>query len=557
MSSRLDRRELLTALAATGVGSVVFARALAAEAALGGGVTAEMIEQAEWVAGVTLTEEERIAAARAVASVRRACDANRASELPYETPPAFVFQPGMPPATSGPAPRRDAAWGDDQPASRPSDDAELAFLPVRQLSKLIASRQVSSVELTRLYLARLAAFNPSLNCVITRTEKLALAQAKAADQEIAAGRRRGPLHGIPWGAKDLIAWPGYPTTWGAEPFVNQTFKTKATVARRLEAAGAVLVAKLTLGALAWGDEYFGGQTRNPWNLEEGASGSSSGSAASVAAGLVGFTLGSETMGSILSPSRRCGATGLRPSFGRVSRHGCMALAWTLDKIGPLARSVEDCALVFAAIHGRDGRDPTAVDRPFQWPPRQPLSEITVGYSEAGPPLDEREPLRALEMVGCRLQPVELPSEPRPWALSLILDVEAAAMFDPLARGGPIEGLEEWQNAWRRGQFTSAVEYIRAQRLRSKLIEKTERALADVDVLVDVEALVLTNLTGHPQVSVPGPLTRRNDCDVPSAVVFTGRMFGEEALLAVAHAYQEATGHHLRRPPLDNPPTPEG
>ncbi len=280
-----------------------------------------------------------------------------------------------------------------------------------ELASLIRDRQVSSIELTKLYLDRLKRFDPLLKCVVTFTEDLALKQAAQADQEIAAGHYRGPLHGIPWGAKDLIAYPGYPTTWGATPFKDRVIDVKATVAARLEEAGAVLVAKLSLGALAMGDQWFGGRTRSPWDPRTGSSGSSAGSASAVAAGLVGFAIGSETLGSIVSPCRACGASGLRPTFGRVSRHGCMTLSWSMDKLGPIARSIEDCALVFDAIHGADGLDWAAVDQPFEWPPKVALDRLKVGYIEQpNRPAENREELKILRKLGFELVPITLPEE---------------------------------------------------------------------------------------------------------------------------------------------------
>ena len=275
---------------------------------------------------------------------------------------------------------------------------------------MIRSRQLSSTELTRLYLDRLKRFDPLLKCVVTLTENLALKQAAEADREIASGRYRGPLHGIPWGAKDLISYPGYPTTWGATPYKARVIEGKATVAARLEEAGAVLVAKMSLGALAQGDLWFGGRTRSPWDPRTGSSGSSAGSASAAAAGLVGFAIGSETLGSIVSPCRACGATGLRPTFGRVSRHGCMTLAWTMDKLGPITRSVEDCALVFDAIHGADGLDFAAVDQPFEWPPRRDLENVKVGYIEQpGRSSEERPEVKVLRKLGFELVPITLPT----------------------------------------------------------------------------------------------------------------------------------------------------
>ncbi|MEK6238600.1 MAG: amidase, partial [Planctomycetales bacterium] len=348
------RRNALRTLAGLGVGTLVFQRALAVQAAETGAVTAEMVRQAEWVAGIELQEEDREAVADGLRRTMESVRNLRQVPIGYDVPPAIHFHaaPNQPP-NSG-APRGQIQPIESAAGKRPDSDDDLCFLPVSELAALLRSRQVSSEELTKLYLARLRTHDPTLKCVITYTEELALRQARKADREIAAGRYRGPLHGVPWGAKDLIAVPGYPTTWGAPAFKEQTLDHAATVANRLEASGAVLVAKLSLGALASGDRWFGGKTRNPWNPKQGSSGSSAGSASATAAGLVGFTLGSETLGSIVSPCRRCGATGLRPTFGRVSRHGCMSLAWSMDKIGPITRSVEDCALVFSAIHGWDG-----------------------------------------------------------------------------------------------------------------------------------------------------------------------------------------------------------
>ena len=362
-----NRRKVLKGLAGLGVGTVTFRRAVAAQAAQAGTVTPEMIKQAEWIAGLELTEDERTRTARSVQRALREFAELRKVDVGYDVAPALTFFP---------APPRPAAVIKRNQA-RPVEDArdpaaELAggaCVPDRRRAVDADSiRQVSSIELTKLYLERLKRFDPLLKCVVTLTEDLALKQAAEADREISSGHYRGPLHGIPWGAKDLIAYPGYPTTWGATPFKERVIDGKATVAARLEEAGAVMLAKLSLGALAQGDLWFGGRTRSPWDPRTGSSGASAGSASAAAAGLVGFAIGSETLGSIVSPCRACGATGLRPTFGRVSRHGCMTLAWTMDKLGPITRSIEDCALVFDAIHGADGLDFAAVDQPFEWPP---------------------------------------------------------------------------------------------------------------------------------------------------------------------------------------------
>ncbi len=543
------RRQIMQLLGGLGVGSAVFQRALAADVAKAQGVTPEMIKQAEWVSGIPLTDDDRKTLVRGLDQLLKDLKLLRAIPLPNAIPPALIFQPA-----AEPAPAVVLTRGTVEPRSgvaprRPASGEDLAFLPVTALAALLRGGQLTSVELTRLYLERLKKYDPALRCVVTLTEELALAQAERADREIAAGRYRGPLHGIPWGAKDLIAYPGYKTTWGAAPYKEQTLDTKATVARRLEDAGAVLVAKLTLGALAMGDRWFGGMTRNPWSVRQGSSGSSAGSAAAVAAGLVGFALGSETLGSIVSPCVRCGATGLRPTFGRVSRSGCMALAWSMDKVGPIARSVEDCALVLGAIHGADGLDPCAVDRPFSWPARDP-GRLRVGFVEGKTPLKDRAELTVLKDLGVKLIPIKLPDKYPLGALRLILDVEAATAFDELTRNGMPEGLGAWPATFRQGQFVPAVEYLRANRVRTLVMREMEEVLAGVDLYVGGNDLLLTNLTGHPTVVLPNGFRKIGDVEVPTALTFTGRLYGEAELMGVALAYQQATGHHLRRPPMD-------
>jgi len=396
--------------------------------------------------------------------------------------------------------------------------------------------------------------------VVTLTEDLALEQARRADEEIARGRYRGPLHGIPWGAKDLLAEDCCRTTWGAKPYEDQVIEEDATVVRKLEEAGAVLVAKLSLGALAMGDVWFGGRTRNPWNLEQGSSGSSAGSAAATVAGLVGFSIGSETLGSIVSPSTRCGATGLRPTFGRVSRHGAMALSWTMDKLGPICRSAEDCAIVFHHIHGADGRDPTARTLPFNWDPERKISELRIGIVESAFNSDyetkefDQRSLEVLRSLGARFVPVELPDQYPVQALRIILNAEAAAAFDDLTRSNRDDLMVRqdagaWPNTFRRSRFIPAVEYIQANRVRTLLMEAMERTMAGIDVLVAPtfggNQLLITNLTGHPAVVVPNGF-RENG--TPTSITFIGKLFGEAEALAVAKAYQDATDFHLRRPP---------
>lgn len=557
-TSTLDRRRVLQSLAALGIGGAVFQRSLAAQVEQQGAITAQMVQQAEWVAGLELTEEQRESTAAAVTRLQRDLASLRKVDVGYEVAPALAFYPTMPQQHSAELPSREVRLLESAPLKRPRGEDDLAFLPVSELAPLVRTRQISSTELTRFYIDRLERYDSQLLCVVSYTEELALRQARQADREIAAGRYRGPLHGIPWGAKDLIAYPGYKTTWGALPFKEQRLDVKATVARRLDEAGAVLVAKLTLGALAWGDHWFGGVTRNPWDVRQGSSGSSAGSASATSAGLVGFSIGSETLGSIVSPCRRCGVTGLRPTFGRVSRHGCMPLAWSMDKLGPICRSVEDCALVFSAIHGYDGLDPTAVTAPFHWPPRRDVRTLRVGYVPQEGKVESREELRVLKDLGVQLVPIRLPSDFPVWALTLILNVEAAAVFDEFTRRGETKGLNRWPNVFRQGEFTPAVEYLRANRVRSQLMAAMNDVMKDVDAYVGGNDLAITNLTGHPTVVLPNGFRKGGQVERPVALTFTGRLFEEESLLSLAHAYQQATDFHLRRPPVkprEDPPRP--
>jgi Asp-tRNA(Asn)/Glu-tRNA(Gln) amidotransferase A subunit family amidase len=575
LGGRWSRRAVLAALGATGAGAV-FGRAVLTLAAERGAVDAAMIRQAEWISGLEFSDEERQLMLEGVDELLADFERLRRLEIDNGTPPALIFAPDAlvertrGTAADGARPTENAA------GERPATDEDLAFLPVTELAALVRTRQVSSAELTRIYLDRLSTLDPALECVISLTEELALKQAEHADRELAAGYYRGPLHGIPWGAKDLLAVPPYRTTWGAKPFEDQIRPEQATVASRLAGAGAVLVAKLSLGALAWGDVWYGGRTRNPWNLEQGSSGSSAGSAVAAAAGLAGFAIGSETWGSIVSPCTRCGVSGLRPTFGRVSRYGAMALSWSMDKLGPIARSVEDCALVFDAIRGRDGLDPSVVDRPFRWPLERDVPSLRVGYvqelfersrSEEVEDADARaaleqwrdldlQTLRVLEQLGVELIPVELPSSQPVEALSFILTAEAATAFDSLTRSGRDDRLvrqvaNAWPNVFRQGQLIPAVEYLRANRLRWQLIQETEAMFDRIDVYVCPtfvgDNLLLTNLTGHPSVVVPNG--HRTSDGTPTSITFTGRLHGESEMLAVAQAYQQATTHHLSRPPL--------
>jgi Asp-tRNA(Asn)/Glu-tRNA(Gln) amidotransferase A subunit family amidase len=569
----LGRRAFLGLCSLAGIAHPAFAEALWRKAAPAGSgpagpdaqarITVEMVAAAEQVIGLEFTPAEREMLVQDLNGALAGYASLHAVSIPNAVPPAVRFDPEAPGVTAlppaGPALRLADTRRRDRPA-RPAADDELAFLPVTALAELVRARVVTSTELTRLYLDRLRRHDPTLLCVTTLTEERALAQARRADGEIASGRWRGPLHGIPWGAKDLLAVPGYPTTWGSPIYRDRRLDETATVVRKLDEAGAVLVAKLTLGELAMGDVWYGGMTRNPWKADQGSSGSSAGSAAAVAAGLVGFAIGTETLGSIVSPSTRCGATGLRPTFGRVSRHGAMALSWTMDKVGPICRSAQDCGLVLRAIHGADGLDPTAVDRPFRWDPGRGLEGIRVGYLKAAFDADHQTKafddaaLEALRSAGVALVPVDLDVDLPVPALRIILSAEAAAAFDELTRTNEDDRMVRqvrgaWPGSFRAARFIPAVEYIQANRIRTMVMRRVDEVLRQVDVIVAPSfggnVLLTTNLTGHPTLVVPNGF---NPDGTPVSLSFVGRLWGESDVLAVGRAYQEATGFHLRRPP---------
>ena len=559
-------------------------------------ITKEILDCGEKIFGIDFndTEQEQM-----LGGVNRNLDAFerlREMEIPLDTEPAVTFRPYLP----GRKPKPGATPGAkikvllQPPSPRPASIEDLAFLPVTALAALVQKRDVSSTDLTKMYLERLKKHGPKLLNVVTLTEELALAQAAQADREIRSGRYRGPLHGIPWGTKDLLATKGIPTTWGAAPYQNQVFDYDATVVERLRDAGAVLVAKLSMGALAQGDLWFKGRTRTPWNPERGASGSSAGPGSATAGALVAFSIGTETRGSIISPSAANGVVGLRPTYGRVSRHGAMALSWTMDKIGPMCRTVEDCALVFNAIYGPDGRDDTVVDAPFTWNPDLPLARLRIGYvktefepAAGGPgrgggeggrggdapaagrgrgrgglsPEEQRrqaetrlkilnDALDVYRKLGAKLEPIELPGTRIANTLNFILSVEAAAAFDDLTRSEAIAdpSLNTWPNTFRTSRFVPAVEYLRAQRARTLLIRETEKLMSEYDVFLSPTqsaSLGLTNLTGHPAVALKAGF----DNDAPVMLMVTGRLYDEATLLRVALAFERATKWHTMHPTL--------
>jgi len=558
----LSRRSFLAYTSGLGLTSTVLSDALWAKVADNGvaQVTKEMLQEAEHLAGLTFTEDERALMVEGLNSYLEKYQALRAVPLDNSVAPAVQFNPvvaGMIFDTKA----KHLKMSERQARHRPSNLEQVAFWPVTDLSGLIKSRQVSSLELTTLYLNRLKRYDPKLKCVVTLTEALALKQANDADKEIAAGHYRGPLHGIPWGAKDLLAVKGYPTTWGAMPYKDRVIDEDATVVKRLEEAGAVLVAKLTLGALAWGDVWFGGKTRNPWAPDKGSSGSSAGPASATTAGLVGFSIGSETHGSIVSPCTVCGATGLRPTFGRVSRHGAMALSWSMDKIGPICRTVEDCALVLSALDGPDGKDTTLMDMPFSWDASLDIKGLKVGYvknafeekrGDETWKANDMATLDVLRGLGVKLTPIELPDYPIN-SMGIILNVEAAAAFDEMTRNNTDDQLvrqikNAWPNRFREARFVPAVEYIQANRVRTLAMNAMQETLAGFDAYVCPSwvgtNLHLTNLTGHPAVVLPNGLRKEG---TPSSISFVGRLFGEHKMLALAKAYQDATEFHLKRP----------
>jgi len=510
------------------------------------------------VAGLPFTDAEQSQMLSSVERRLAALAELRSRPFPNALAPAFVFDP----RPTGFAFRNAGggfSWEPPAEVTLPADREALAFYSVAELAALMRSRRITSLELTQLSLARLKRHGPDLHCVVALTEERARVAARRADAEMASGRWRGPLHGIPYGAKDLLAAAGTPTTWGAAPFTNQVLATDATVIRKLDDAGAVLVAKLSLGELAMGDTWFGGLTRNPWQPDKGSSGSSAGSAAAVAAGLVPFALGSETLGSIVSPATVCGVTGLRPTFGRVSRTGAMTLCWSLDKLGPVARSAEDCALILEAIRGPDGQDSAARAAPFRFQAGRPVNSLRIGVLQDDLSRDEANRtnhLAALEVLrglGADLRTVTLPDLPS-GPLWLILEVEASAAFDELTRQNLDDQLVQqgpgnWPNLFRSARLIPAVEYVQASRLRSELMAAMDALFRDLDVVIapawSGRSLLFSNMTGHPCVVVPNG---DKSGGAPASFCFLGALFDEGAALEAAVAFQRATAWHRQQPP---------
>jgi len=563
----LDRRNFMKTCSGMGLAGTLFPGVLWAQAQAEGAkkITKEMIENAAAIADVPIADEYKEMMLENLNDQAKGYKEIYKLHIPNSVEPAVIFDPvltGMKFETER-KPMRISKEPASVASSAPSNLEDLAFSSVRELAELVRTKKVSSVSLTQMYLGRLKKYDPLLKFTVTLTEERALAQAKRADAEIAAGKYRGPLHGLPWGAKDLLAVKGYRTTWGAGGFENQMIDEDATVVKRLDEAGAVLVAKLTLGALAQGDVWFGGVTRNPWNTNQGSSGSSAGPASATAAGCVAFSIGSETLGSISSPSTRCGCTGLRPSFGLVPRTGAMALSWTMDKLGPICRSVEDCAIVLDAIYGQDGLDRSVKPVAFHWDASLDWRKLRAGYLKTAfeqKPDDQQEAakeepaktpeeqkkrdeqkkrreaararaeydrkyneaaLAKLKEMGVTLVPVEMPKFPYD-AMITMLTAESAAAFDDLTRTGRDKLLTsqkdyDWPNTFRTARFIPAVEYLQAARARRMAMDAVAKVFEDFDVIAaptSGEQLVITNMTGHPAVVLPNGL-RGDDAPKPA------------------------------------------
>lgn len=523
-------------------------------------ITVDAIKEAEKIIDIEFTEEQREQMLESVQQNAETYAAVRDLEMANDVPFPLYFNPIPPGKVIDLGDQQEINWNVPADIELPENQSDLAFYTVHELSSLIKNRKITSVELTEFFLDRLKEHNPRLEAVVTFTEERALDQARKMDEELDQGIYRGPLHGIPYGAKDLFAVEGYPTTWGATPYKDQTIDETATVIKKLDDAGAVLIAKTTLGALAYGDIWFDGRTNNPWNLEQGSSGSSAGSSAATAAGLMPFSLGTETLGSIVSPATRNGATGLRPTFGRVSRHGAMALSWTMDKVGPITRTVEDAAMVFDVIRGTDHYDRTVMDFPFNYNHSVDLSDLKIGYVESAFDGDysqsemDNDVLDVLKDNGAELVPITLPELPLNGMFNL-LTAEGAAAFDELTLTGQDSTMvwqedNAWPNSFRSVRFFPAVEWIQLNRVRSLLIEQMDEAIADVDVYVSPSFrggnLLITNLTGHPSVVLKHGFSEENQ---PASITFMGHLFDEATLIAVAEAYQKATDFHNMHPPL--------
>lgn len=521
-------------------------------------ITSENIAGAEVLLGLEFTPAERDSMNRNLTNYRTSYETMRKQPITNSVAPAIGFNP-LPHGFVPNQIQEDSDWGIPADVALPNKESDIAYLSVAELSSLIKNKKLSSERLTKIYLDRIKTYSDTLQCLITLMETEALQKAKAMDVEIAKGMYRGPLHGIPYGIKDLLSVKGTKTTWGAMPYKDQTIDETATVVEKLNASGAVLVGKFTLGALAMGDVWYGGVTKNPWNLKQGSSGSSAGSASAVSAGLVPFAIGTETLGSIVSPSTRNGVTGLRPTYGRVSKHGAMALSWSMDKIGPISRSALDNGIVLSVINGFDPKDKSTIPAAFQYNSKKSVKDLKIGYFAAffegtRPNIDkDKKVLDDLRAMGLELHPVELKTSVDPSSMLISLYVEGAAAFDDLTRLNLDDQLvaqhrNAWPNLFRAARFIPAVEYIQANRYRSILIEEMHALFQEYDVIVTPSLagnqLQITNLTGHPALCMPNGFAENGS---PTSITFLANLFDEEKLIMLGKAYQEKTEWQKKRP----------
>ncbi len=516
-----------------------------------------IIQQAEKLTGIEFTDSERDSMQDALNDQLSNFENIHKIHIENNIPPAILFNP-IPAGYKFDLKQKPVKYSSYSNVKIPGNMDEMAFFSIGQLAHLIKTKQITSTRLTKFYLDRLKKFGPILHSVVSLTEERALLKAKKVDEEITNGKYRGLLHGIPFGVKDLFSSKGYKTTWGAAPYKNQFMDEDATVIKKLEDAGAVLCAKLSMGELAMDDEWFGGLTRNPWDTAKGSSGSSAGSAASVSAGLLPFAIGTETWGSIVSPSTVCGVTGLRPTYGRVSRNGAMSLSWSMDKIGPICRNAEDLAIVFNAIYGKDGIDNTLYDAPFNYKPDVDFRKLKIGYLKSDFEKkysfhrNDSLVLKKFEELGAQLIPIELPDIATK-DIAIILTAEAGAAFDELTRTNKDDLLVRqfkgaWPNIFRVSRFITAVEYINANRIRYILIQEMQKIMDKVDLYIapafEGNNLLLTNLTGNPCVVVPTGFTDKGNL---TSITFTGRLFDEAKIIGTAKMFQDATDFHKKHP----------
>lgn len=525
-----------------------------------GEITPVSIDGASELFGLSFSPAEKDSMVGTLTTQRRRYEGLREFHLDNSVSPSLVFNP-LPTGFTPEQVQRDLDWGIPTDVVLPQKESDIAYLPVHQLSALIKSKKLTSERLTKIYLDRIKTYSDTLQCLITLMEESALQKAKVMDGEMAQGKYRGPLHGIPYGIKDLLAVKGTKTTWGAMPYKEQEIDNTATVVTKLNDAGGVLVGKFTLGALAMGDVWYGGVTKNPWNLKQGSSGSSAGSASAVSAGLVPFAIGTETLGSIVSPSTRNGVTGLRPTYGRVSKNGAMALSWSMDKIGPISRSALDNGIILSILNGEDVLDRSTIKAAFNYSAKNEVKDLKIGYfssyfeGEGTGAENNNAVLELLRKQGIELHPLELKTSVNPSAIQLMLMVEGAAAFDELTRLGWDDQLvaqhkNAWPNLFRAARFIPAVEYVQASRQRSILIEEMHELMKEYDVIVTPsyggQQLQITNLTGHPALCLPNGF---NEVGSPTSITLLANLFEEEKLVMLGDFIQKNSDWQAKRPPM--------